>query len=170
MVQFWACLRVLCMGISPPKTPGADALQGRLRLCGAQKPLQQPPHAPGQMASSHQDMPGGTRGRFVNPLWFGGHQPGEGEAQPAAVGLPTGGIRSEPPAPVLYLLRLSCRGTDSTLQGPQEARIPISMCLGGKCCQVPEVCAFASVLIHSVLRALFCVFWELTICKDMLLG
>lgn len=55
-------------------------------------------------------------------------------------------------------------------RGPREARVPASAWPGGKCCQVPKVFAFASVPRRSVLRALFCVLWELTICKDMLLG
>lgn len=169
-MQFWACLRALCGGISPPQAPRADALQRRLRLCGAEKRLQQPPCAPGQMVSLCQDVPGGTRGRFAKPLWFVGHQSGKGEAGLAAAGLQAGGICSEPPAPKLHLPRLMRHGTGSTLQGLQEARVPVSVCPGGKRCQVPKVFAFASVLRRSVLRALFCVLWEPTICKDMLLG
>lgn len=73
-------------------------------------------------------------------------------------------------APKLQLPRLSCCGIGRALWGPQEARVHMSLCLGGKCYQVPKVFAFASVLRHSILRALFCVLWEPTICKDMLLG
>lgn len=169
-VQFWACLWAPHRGVSPPQAPEADALQRSLRLCGAEKRHQQPPRAPGQMASSRQDVPGGTHGRFANPLWFVGHQLREGKAWPAAAGLQAGGICSEALALMLHPPRMKRPGTGSALRGPQEAGVPVSVCPGGKRCQDPKVFAFASVLRRSVLRALFCVLWEPTICKDMLLG
>jgi len=115
-------------------------------LCGAEKQLQQRPCVPGQTASSHQDVPGGTQGRFASPLWSVGHQPGEGEPWLAAAGLQAGGICSEPLASALHLPRLKGHGTGSTLRALQEARVPVSLCLGGKRCQVPKAFAFGSVL------------------------
>lgn len=68
------------------------------------------------------------------------------------------------------LPRLSCCGIGRAPWGQQEAGVHTSLCLGGKCYQVPKAFAFASALRHSILRALLCVLWEPTICKDTLLG
>lgn len=54
--------------------------------------------------------------------------------------------------------------------GAAGAGVRTSLRLGAKRYQVPKVFAFASVLRHSILRALFSVLWEPTICKDTLLG